>query len=949
MPSVSTENLTTGLSNADIPPPPPLLENRPWWRYEQLLLRAAIILLAGLFVAAPAFHGTWLWDDDQEITANPALTSLAGLKAIWTGHAGADFLPLKSTILWLEWHIWEYDNTCYHIANTLFHLLNALLVWRLFSLLRIRWAWVGGLLFAIHPILMESVGWVSEQKNTISLALMIPALCAYIQFDEAGDKEGGNEGNWKHHVGGLLCIIASLAGACVLFGLIDCAAVARAAGNSMDKWINYIIGGLCAAGIIALHFGAYVLFNKAGKWKYYAVSLVVITVSLLCAWLLCGPGHDGGGRWQYYGLLFPGVIALLMCVYLLRNEGGKWNYYAIGLLCFIASLLCKSAGVMLPFLLLLYDWWKHDKLRPRDLLLISAMGCALGALFLGGLAFETWARLDIVKLAAAKYPNTESPYLYYLIRETSIAKYLGVGAAFAVACPVIGFAWWGTKNTCLAKGDGWRHAWRFVLASIPFFVISVVVSVVTIHFQLKNAIGAEGIPVGGILSRTAIAGTSIWFYLGKCVWPFDLLPIYPKWEIGKLGMVDGKWTETAPPEWWQLIIPWVAFIAAFLVLWVACRSNWRRALRLGAGFVFASLAVILCFVLMSGAGFAWEQFKFWRWTISVPAVFLVLWVIAGFGLMLMESIHVPQTVPRSPSFARSLLFGLGFFLINLIPVLGFMTMSYMRITWAADHFVYISVIGIIALAVAGAAWVYDRAAPEWKPWALAAVMFALLCVGIDAHRYSGIFAGEAPMWQHTMRGNNDAWQAHSRYGKVMLDTGKFDAAFYHISQSNRLRPDLAETNNNMGVLLLQKKRVAEAIEFFRRSAETMPMPAFLLNYANALANNNRGAEAVPVYEKLIKEAPPNPVMQCNYGVALVQAGRREDAIAAFEAALKLNPNMPDAQRNLDSIRASGTAAAQGTGSISPLLGSPAALPAAPLLDMSQIPEIFRPKTSSTLQ
>ncbi|MDR1279823.1 MAG: tetratricopeptide repeat protein, partial [Opitutaceae bacterium] len=357
----------------------------------------------------------------------------------------------------------------------------------------------------------------------------------------------------------------------------------------------------------------------------------------------------------------------------------------------------------------------------------------------------------------------------------------------------------------------------------------------------------------------------------KCAWPFNLLPIYPKWEIGKLGMVDGKWTELAPPEWYQLLVPWAALIVVFLVLW-----KWRKTR------------------------------------------------------------------------TRPLLLGLGFFFINLVPVMGFMTMSYMRITWAADHFLYISVIGIIGLAVAGAAWVHDRAAPEWKPWLLAAVTLATIRVCLAAHLYCGIFAGEAPMWQHTMRGNNDAWQAHSRYGKVMLDTGKFDAAFYHISQSNRLRPDLAETNNNMGVLLLQKKRVAEAINYFRIAAETMPMPAFMINYANALANNSRGSEAVPVYEKVLKDNPNNPVVQCNYGVALAQVGRRDDAIRAFELALKLNPNIPDAQRNLDALRSSATAAAQTTGTIAPVLGSPTALPATPGVDMSRIPEIFRPQTTSTL-
>ncbi|MDR2462631.1 MAG: hypothetical protein LBD30_02495, partial [Verrucomicrobiales bacterium] len=101
-------------------------------KFERKWLYAAMIILAGLFVAAPAFHGTWLWDDDQEITANGALRTWDGLSAIWHGEAGADFLPLKSTILWIEYHLWEQNNTGYHLATVLFHIINSLLVWKLF-------------------------------------------------------------------------------------------------------------------------------------------------------------------------------------------------------------------------------------------------------------------------------------------------------------------------------------------------------------------------------------------------------------------------------------------------------------------------------------------------------------------------------------------------------------------------------------------------------------------------------------------------------------------------------------------------------------------------------------------------------------------------------------------------------------------------------------------------
>ncbi len=562
--------------------------------WNKILLCAAIIVATGLFVASPAFHGTWLWDDDQEITANAALTSWAGMKEIWKGNVGADYLPLKTSILWLEWQIWQYDNTCYHIINAIWHVINALLLWRLFALLRIKWAWIGGLLFAIHPVLVESIGWVSEQKNTISLIFMLLSAITYIKY----------------------------------------------------------------------------------------------------------------------------------------HEGGRTRDLVISLVMFLAAMLSKSAVIMLPFCFVLYAWWRDNKFELRDLLMLLSVGGVMLGVWSVGKSLST---LD--------------------------AKYLAVMLAGMAWSGLFAWLWW------RAKGAEWKYVLKFALTTLPFFVIVALIAVVTIHFQHKNAIGAEVIPVGGIWSRFVIAGMAVFFYLKQCVWPFEpygLIPIYPRWEVPE-----------NPPLW--MFLPWVVFAVLVYVFWVY-RKTWGRHMILGLGFFF------------------------------------------GF----------------------------------LVPVLGFVDMSYMRITWVADHFLYIPVIGVIGLLVAGAARLYDCVSPQGKPWAMGAGITALVLVSFDANLYSDVFLNETNMWRYTLSKNPNAWQAHSRYGKVLLDSGNRDAAFYHIQQSNRLRPDLAETNNNMGVLLLQKGRGPEAIAYFGRAVRLMPIGAFLVNYANALTQVQRGAEAAPVYERLLK-------------------------------------------------------------------------------------------------
>ena len=153
-------------------------------RWAGVGMKAAIILLAGWLIYSPVFHGGWLWDDDLELTQNIAILDPGGLRAIWRGQAGSDFLPIKSTLQWMVWHVYGNDPTPFHLINVALHLASALMLWRLFSRLGMRHGWLGGLLFVVHPIFVESVSWVSELKNTLSMAALLPAMLAWVNFDE---------------------------------------------------------------------------------------------------------------------------------------------------------------------------------------------------------------------------------------------------------------------------------------------------------------------------------------------------------------------------------------------------------------------------------------------------------------------------------------------------------------------------------------------------------------------------------------------------------------------------------------------------------------------------------------------------------------------------------------------------------------------------------------------
>ncbi len=154
-----------------------------------LLLPVLLIVAGGLWVYGPALHGGWVWDDVEEVTQNPVLRQPGALGRIWSAAEGPDYFPLKGTVQWLEWRAWGDDPAGYHAVSLALHLLSALLFWGILRRLGLRHGWIGGLLLAVHPLAVESVAWVAELKNTLSLALLLAAMTAYLEYEAKSETE----------------------------------------------------------------------------------------------------------------------------------------------------------------------------------------------------------------------------------------------------------------------------------------------------------------------------------------------------------------------------------------------------------------------------------------------------------------------------------------------------------------------------------------------------------------------------------------------------------------------------------------------------------------------------------------------------------------------------------------------------------------------------------------
>jgi len=585
-------------------------------RWQEFLLHLAIIVLAVLWIYSPVYHSFfpagWLWDDDQLLTANPTVQHrispdpsaapdhLGTLVKLWFYPDGADYFPLSYTALWLQWPLFQMWPTGYHLTTVLLHLAGALLLWRLFHVMNVPGAWLGAAIFAVHPVCVESVAWVSELKNTLSLPLFLLAAIHYVKFDDRVALEGSDSSSANRH-------------------------------------------------------------------------------------------------------------------------------YLLAIAMFLLAMFAKTSVVMMPVAILLYVWWKRGTVTIADL-----------------------------------------------------------------------------------------------VRSAPFFLISLILGMITIYYQHGRAIGQETILVGGLDSRLASSGMSVLFYLKLIFWPLTLLPIYTKWEVD-------------PPKIWQFL-PWP--IIAALGWW------------------------------------------FWQ---------------------------------NRATWGRHALFGFGFFLLMVAPVLGFVTISYMRITWAADHFIYLPMIGIIGLVAAGVATWYERTAELERRLLVAGTAMLLAVLTFLSFRYAGAWVNEDALWTHTLKHNFDAWQAHNRLGAVKFARGDVEGAHFHFQNSTRLRPDLGETHNNLGTTLsaraqmlaqrgdpgAAKREMDAAIEQFAEACRATPhVLAIHVNLANALAAAGRFSEAADKYDELLRKEPNNPAFINNYGVALYRQGKKDESIVAFRRALEIAPNLKDAKESL---------------------------------------------------
>ena len=146
----------------------------------------ALLLIAFVFIAyTQVFRAGFIWDDESHLTQNPCVVGPLGLKEIWTT-TQAVYYPLVLTTFWALHKFFGLNPLPYHLLNIFLHVASAILLWRILQVLRVRGAWLGAALWALHPVMVQSVAWVTELKNTQSCVFYLLSILFFLNWEDQG-------------------------------------------------------------------------------------------------------------------------------------------------------------------------------------------------------------------------------------------------------------------------------------------------------------------------------------------------------------------------------------------------------------------------------------------------------------------------------------------------------------------------------------------------------------------------------------------------------------------------------------------------------------------------------------------------------------------------------------------------------------------------------------------
>src|SRR5688572_2104371 len=319
-------------------------------------LAPSLALIGLTFLAyLPALKAGFIWDDPDYVTQNATLRSPEGLWQIWfIPRSIPQYYPMVHTTFWVEYQLWRLWAPGYHAVNVALHVAAAVLLFAVLRRLAFPAAWLAAAVFALHPVHVESVAWVTERKNVLSAVFYLGAMLAYFRFDDPNSE--GDQRNWRAYgiaIGLFVLALLSKTVTCSLPAailLVIWWKRGRIALNDVKPLIPLFVLGAGFAFVTAYfekeHVGAtgaefdFSFIDRiliAGRAVWFYVWKLIAPVNL--AFIYPRWNIDPARRWQF---LFPfAAVLMLMALFLLRRRIGRGPLVA---LLFFGGTLLPALG-----------------------------------------------------------------------------------------------------------------------------------------------------------------------------------------------------------------------------------------------------------------------------------------------------------------------------------------------------------------------------------------------------------------------------------------------------------------------------------------------------------------------------------------------------------------------------------------------------------------------------
>src|SRR5437867_4788788 len=284
-------------------------------------------------------------------------------------------------------------------------------------------------------------------------------------------------------------------------------------------------------------------------------------------------------------------------------------------------------------------------------------------------------------------------------------------------------------------------------------------------------------------------------------------------------------------------------------------------------------------------------FTYPRWHVASNDPLAYGWLVGLIGIFAVI-FFARRIVGRGPEVA------VAFFIATLSPLLGFVMLYTFRYSFVADHYQYIASIGLIALFAATLSKLVSKRRASWHLEVASAALLFLLLGGLT-WRQTKIYRNAETLWTDTLAKNPDSWSAHNNLGVELLRKGQLDDAMIHFQKSLAIKPDHAEAQDNLGNVFFGKGQMDDAVAHYQKALEIEPDYASAHNnLGNVFLRRGELNQSIAHYLKAIEIKPDLAEAHNNLGLAYREEGKLKEAIRHYQMALVLRADYAEAHYNL---------------------------------------------------